>query len=144
MRSDHLPDIAAPGVKHQSRGLERARLTLLLRERRQQPCRGDSGRRNRAQKGRYGIGSELADGRHGGAAHAQRPRAATAVHHAKQTLANGYRGLPLQQSCLHPNACLTCDSFTTSAFLPQPCDQLTRTEQLIPDAGVSGRSRLVD
>lgn len=26
---------------------------------------------------------------------------------AKQTLANGYCGLPLQQTCPHPNACLT-------------------------------------
>ena len=29
---------------------------------------------------------------------------------AKQTLPNGYCGLPLQQTCPHPNACLTCDS----------------------------------
>jgi integrase len=27
---------------------------------------------------------------------------------AKQTLPNGYCGLPLQQTCPHPNACLTC------------------------------------
>jgi len=38
---------------------------------------------------------------------------------AKQTLPNGYCGLPLQQTCPHPNACLTCDSFlTTTEFLP--------------------------
>jgi hypothetical protein len=38
---------------------------------------------------------------------------------AKQTLPNGYCGLPLQQTCPHPNACLTCDSFlTTMEFLP--------------------------
>ena len=54
---------------------------------------------------------------------------------AKQTLPNGYCGLPLQQTCPHPNACLTCDSFlTTAEFLPQHRDQLTRTEQLIAEA----------
>ena len=38
---------------------------------------------------------------------------------AKQTLPNGSCGLPLQQTCPHPNACLTCDSFlTTVEFLP--------------------------
>jgi integrase len=64
---------------------------------------------------------------------------------AKQTLANGYCGLPLQQTCPHPNACLTCDSFlTTAEFLPQHRDQLTRTEQLITQAQVDGRQRLVD
>jgi len=34
---------------------------------------------------------------------------------AKQTLPNGYCGLPLQQRCPHPNACLTCDNFLTTA-----------------------------
>jgi Family of unknown function (DUF6262) len=64
---------------------------------------------------------------------------------AKQTLANGYCGLPLQQTCPHPNACLTCDSFlTTVEFLPQHRDQLTRTEQLIAQAQADGRQRLVD
>jgi hypothetical protein len=64
---------------------------------------------------------------------------------AKQTLANGYCGLPLQQSCPHPNACLTCDSFlTTAEFLPAHRDQLTRTERLIAQAEADGRRRLVD
>ncbi len=63
---------------------------------------------------------------------------------AKQTLPNGYCGLPLQQSCPHPNACLTCDHFlTTAEFLPQHRDQLTRTEQLIAQADADGRQRLV-
>lgn len=63
---------------------------------------------------------------------------------AKQTLPNGYCGLPLQQTCPHPNACLTCDSFlTTVEFLPQHRDQLTRTEQLIADAQADGRHRLI-
>ena len=64
---------------------------------------------------------------------------------AKQTLPNGYCGLPLQQTCPHPNACLTCDSFlTTAEFLPQHRDQLTRTEQLIAQAEADGRRRLVE
>ena len=64
---------------------------------------------------------------------------------AKQTLPNGYCGLPLQQTCPHPNACLTCDSFlTTTEFLPQHRDQLTRTEQLIAEAEADGRYRLVE
>jgi integrase len=64
---------------------------------------------------------------------------------AKQTLPNGYCGLPLQQTCPHPNACLTCDNFlTTTEFLPAHRDQLTRTEQLIADAERDGRQRLVD
>jgi hypothetical protein len=64
---------------------------------------------------------------------------------AKQTLPNGYCGLPLQQTCPHPNACLTCDSFlTTSEFLPSHRDQLTRTERLIAQAEADGRQRLVE
>ena len=64
---------------------------------------------------------------------------------AKQTLPNGYCGLPLQQTCPHPNACLTCDSFlTTAEFLPAHRDQLTRTEQLIAQAEADGRQRLVE
>ncbi len=64
---------------------------------------------------------------------------------AKQTLPNGYCGLPLQQTCPHPNACLTCDSFlTTAEFLPQHREQLTRTERLIAEAQADGRHRLVE
>jgi integrase len=64
---------------------------------------------------------------------------------AKQTLPNGYCGLPLQQTCPHPNACLTCDSFlTTVEFLPQHRDQLARTEELIAEAEAQGRRRLVE
>jgi len=64
---------------------------------------------------------------------------------AKQTLPNGYCGLPLQQSCPHPNACLTCDSFlTTDEFLPLHRDQLERTELLIADAERNANQRLVE
>jgi integrase len=64
---------------------------------------------------------------------------------AKQTLPNGYCGLPLQQSCPHPNACLTCDNFlTTEEFLPLHRDQLDRTERLVAEAEASGSDRLVE
>jgi hypothetical protein len=64
---------------------------------------------------------------------------------AKQTLPNGYCGLPLQQTCPHPNACLTCHSFlTTVEFLPQHEEQLDRTDQLSAPAEADGRQRLVD
>ena len=64
---------------------------------------------------------------------------------AKQTLPNGSCGLPLQQSCPHPNACLTCDHFlTTAEFLPAHRDQLARTEQLLTHAEAAGRRRLIE
>jgi len=64
---------------------------------------------------------------------------------AKQTLPNGYCGLPLQQRCPHPNACLTCDNFlTTAEFLPLHRDQLQRTEQLLAAARENGNARLVE
>ena len=64
---------------------------------------------------------------------------------AKQTLPNGYCGLPLQQSCPHPNACLTCDHFfTTEEFLPLHREQLERTERLLADAEHNGNRRLVE
>ena len=57
----------------------------------------------------------------------------------------GYCGLPLQQTCPHPNACLTCDSFlTTAEFVPAHRDQLARAEQLIAQAEADGRQRLVE
>jgi hypothetical protein len=60
----------------------------------------------------------------------------------KLTLPNGYCGLPLQQSCPHPNACLTCDYFlTTGEFLPVHRDQLTETERLIAQAEAEGSER---
>jgi hypothetical protein len=64
---------------------------------------------------------------------------------AKQALPNGYCGLPLQQTCPHPNACLTCDHFlTTEQFLPLHHDQLERTEQLIAEAARNGNQRLIE
>jgi integrase len=61
---------------------------------------------------------------------------------AKQTLPNGYCGLPLVQSCPHPNACLTCGHFlTTEQFLPVHRAQLAETERLIADAQAKGSER---
>jgi integrase len=61
---------------------------------------------------------------------------------AKQSLPNGYCGLPLQQSCPHPNACLSCDHFlTTEEFLPVHRDQLAETERLIAQADSEGSER---
>lgn len=64
---------------------------------------------------------------------------------ARQTLPNGYCGLPLQQQCPHPNACLTCDNFlTTTEFLPIHVEQLERTRQLQADARERGNERVVE
>jgi hypothetical protein len=64
------------------------------------------------------------------------------IARAKQTLPNGYCGLPLQQSCPHPNACLTCDHFlTTEQFLPVHREQLDETERLIALAVEHGSER---
>lgn len=64
---------------------------------------------------------------------------------AKQTLPNGYCGRPLQQTCPHPNACLTCPDFLTDGqFLPAHRDQLDRTRRLIAAGRSSGNQRLVE
>jgi hypothetical protein len=48
------------------------------------------------------------------------------IARAKQALANGYCGLPLVQSCPHPNACLSCENFLTdSSFRHIHQQQLT-------------------
>jgi integrase len=67
------------------------------------------------------------------------------IARAKQTLPNGYCGLPLQQTCPHPNACLTCSAFLTDqTFLPQHREQLERTAQLIELGTENGNERLVE
>ena len=49
---------------------------------------------------------------------------------ATQALPNGYCGLPVQQSCPHANACLTCPMFlTTVKFLRQHRQQRDRDRQ---------------
>jgi hypothetical protein len=61
---------------------------------------------------------------------------------AKMALPNGYCGLPLQKSCPHANACLTCPLFiTTAEFLPEHHRQLQATRQLISQADAAGHER---
>jgi len=71
-----------------------------------------------------------------------------AKHHlsrATMALPNGYCGLPLQQSCPHSNACLTCPVFiTTPEFLPQHREQLEMTRGIIERAEKRGQLRLVE
>ncbi|ETZ64050.1 tyrosine-type recombinase/integrase [Mycobacterium avium subsp. hominissuis] len=64
---------------------------------------------------------------------------------AKIALPNGYCGLPLQKSCPHANACLTCPLFiTTAEFLPQHRKQLDDTRTLISRAQTDGHTRLAE
>ena len=64
---------------------------------------------------------------------------------AKMALPNGYCGLPLQKSCPHANACLTCPLFiTTAEFLPQHRKQLDDTRALISRAQTDGHTRLAE
>jgi hypothetical protein len=62
---------------------------------------------------------------------------------ATQALPNGYCGLPLQQSCPHANACLSCPMFITTAdFLPQHHEHRQQVLQIISAAEARGRQRL--
>ncbi|MCT6733813.1 tyrosine-type recombinase/integrase [Rhodococcus qingshengii] len=64
---------------------------------------------------------------------------------ATQALPNGYCGLPVQQSCPHANACLTCPMFlTTPEFLPQHHTHRQQTLELITAAEARGHTRLVE
>ena len=64
---------------------------------------------------------------------------------ATQALPNGYCGLPVQQSCPHANACLTCPMFlTTPEFLPQHRAQRHQVLQLVTTAEVRGQQRLAE
>ena len=64
---------------------------------------------------------------------------------ATQTLPNGYCGLPLQKSCPHANACLTCPVFLTGPeFLPELREQRRRTLTLIDVSNNKGQSRMVE
>lgn len=62
-----------------------------------------------------------------------------------QALPNGYCGLPVQKSCPHANACLTCPMFlTTAEFLPQHHRQRRDLLQIIDAAQARGQARLVE
>jgi integrase len=67
------------------------------------------------------------------------------IARAKQALPNGYCGLPLVQSCPHPNACLSCENFLTdSSFRHIHQQQLTRTQTLRERAKQNENVRLVE
>jgi ferredoxin len=71
------------------------------------------------------------------------------MHHhlsrATMALPNGYCDLPLQQSCPHANACLTCSVFiTTAEFLPQHHEQLAHTRRVLDGAKARNQLRLVE
>lgn len=62
-----------------------------------------------------------------------------------QALPNGYCGLPVQKSCPHANACLTCPMFvTTPEFLPQHREHRQQVLQIITSAEARGQQRLVE
>lgn len=67
------------------------------------------------------------------------------IARAKQALPNGYCGLPLVQSCPHPNACLSCENFLTdSTFRHIHQQQLTQTQTLRERAKQNENMRLVE
>jgi integrase len=62
-----------------------------------------------------------------------------------QALPNGYCGLPVQKTCPHANACLTCPMFiTTPDFLPQHRDHRQQVIQIITAAQARGQGRLAE
>jgi hypothetical protein len=67
------------------------------------------------------------------------------IARARQALPNGYCGLPLVQTCPHPNACLSCDNFLTDpSFRSVHEQQLAHTTQLRERAEQDGSLRLVE
>ena len=67
------------------------------------------------------------------------------IARAKQALPNGYCGLPLVQSCPHPNACLSCDNFLTDGSFRHVHErQLDHTQALRDRARQSENVRLVE
>ncbi|MGB7981657.1 MAG: tyrosine-type recombinase/integrase [Candidatus Nanopelagicales bacterium] len=64
---------------------------------------------------------------------------------ATQALPNGFCGLPVQQTCPHANACLTCPMFaTTTGFLPEHRNHREQVLQIITAAQARGQDRLVE
>lgn len=64
---------------------------------------------------------------------------------ATQALPNGFCGLPVQKTCPHANACLTCPMFvTTPEFLPQHREHRQHVLQIITAAEARGQQRLVE
>ncbi|GIE88300.1 hypothetical protein [Actinoplanes regularis] len=78
-------------------------------------------------------------GRTGTADRSRKPRKPTTT----QTLPNGYCGLPVQKTCPHANACLTCPVILTEPeFLPELREQPTLTLTLIDNATSCGHTRV--
>jgi hypothetical protein len=76
---------------------------------------------------------------------AQAQRAKTRYGIATQTLPNGYCGLPVQKSCPHANACLTCPVFLTGPeFLTELREQRHRTLTLIEVSTSKGHPRVLE
>jgi len=76
---------------------------------------------------------------------AQAQWAKTRYGMSTQTLPNGYCGLPLQRTCPHANACLTCPVFLTGPeFLPELREQRRRTLTLIDVSERGGHARMVE
>jgi integrase len=64
---------------------------------------------------------------------------------ATQALPNGFCGLPVQKTCPHANACLTCPMFVTTAeFLPQHHTHRGQVIELITAAEARGQARLAE
>lgn len=64
---------------------------------------------------------------------------------ATQALPNGFCGLPVQKTCPHANACLTCPMFiTTAEFLPQHREHQRQVIKIITAAEARGQTRLVE
>ncbi len=67
------------------------------------------------------------------------------IARAKQALPNGYCGLPLVQSCPHPNACLNCESFLTDGSFRAVHDQhQAETRRLLEKARTNNNLRLIE
>jgi integrase len=67
------------------------------------------------------------------------------IARAKQALPNGYCGLPLVQTCPHPNACLSCESFLTDgSFRAVHQQQQAETRRLLEKARKQDNVRLIE
>ncbi len=67
------------------------------------------------------------------------------IARAKQALPNGYCGLPLVQSCPHPNACLSCESFLTDGSFRAVHEQHQgETRRLLEKARKNNSVRLIE
>lgn len=76
---------------------------------------------------------------------AQAQWAKTRFGMATQTLPHGYCGLPVQKSCPHANACLTCPVFLTGPeFLPELREHRGRTLTLIDKSEANGHTRVAE